>query len=156
MTLFLSDSEARAFAQGGRVLWRESNYIPKLSNGFHWEVDGTELLAVENEPIRFPNDGPEMQPTGIDVPFKPGYHVDLKETWACLDGDYHPCPVPKAVTWVYKADHITGNDGPDTILWHSPVTMPRAAVRWHMTVVSVEVAERDGVWGWETKTEERG
>jgi len=140
MNLYLSDPEARSFAQGERVLWRESaDYIPILSNGFHWEIDDDGLWAVENEPIRFPDDGPEMRPTGVDVPFKPGSPVDLRETWG--NGFWE---------LVYKADK---NRGWVIGSWHSPVTMPRDAVRWHMTVKSVEVEQRDEKWWWKIEME---
>lgn len=149
MTLSLSDSEARSFAQGERVLkriipvWLQ----PRIDNGivYDMEANGFPMSFFLENPWHFDRHIP-----------KPGSPVDLKETWAALGEDYRPCNPAIAAMWVYKADHITGNDGPDHIKWHSPVTMPRDAVRWYMTVVSVEVKERDGVWGWETKTEERG
>jgi hypothetical protein len=162
MTLFLSDYEARSFAQGGRVLWRKIPddlqpyevegwwYITARDGKPFHSIDGSACSEVITRPVSL------LYPELASVyPYQPGSPVDLKETWAALGEDYRPCNPAIAAMWSYKADHITGNDGPDTILWHSPVTMPRAAVRWHMTVVSVEVKERDGVWGWKITMEER-
>lgn len=61
----------------------------------------------------------------------------VRETWARLNDDYHPDD--KGSIYVYKADHITGNDGPDLIKWKPSIFMPRAAARIFLRVTDVRV-----------------
>jgi len=66
-----------------------------------------------------------------------GDHLWVRETWAELDINYHPKPGGGRV--VYRADHITGNDGPDKITWRPSIFMPRWASRIMLEVVAVRV-----------------
>lgn len=61
----------------------------------------------------------------------------VRETWARLNDDYHPDD--KGSIYVYKADHITGNDGPDLIKWKPSIFMPRAAARIFLRVTNIRV-----------------
>jgi len=76
--------------------------------------------------------------------YLPGETVYIKEIWGLLDSEFHPVPLPfrnkpyyAHSHIVYKADHLTGNDGPDKIPWKSPMMMPEWAARSHARIVSV-------------------
>ena len=72
--------------------------------------------------------------------YQPGQSVECKETWAWDEW------------YIFKATQLTEGYIP-TGGWHSPVTMPRAAVRRHGVIESVDVVEKDG-WWWEIKVKE--
>lgn len=74
---------------------------------------------------------------GVEAPYQPGDILWVRETWARLNDDYHPDD--KGSIYVYKADHITGNDGPDLIKWKPSIFMPRAAARIFLRVTDVRV-----------------
>ena len=133
MTLYLSDSEARSFAQGERVLWR---IIPDEAQPHGDEPQDYELAYIN-----------------IICPFfKDDNHVELRETWWFAE---------MIEKYIFKAD--ARDDGnvfhhgmllrPDR--WHSPVGLPSDGVRWHMIVKSVEVEQRDEKWWWKITMEER-
>lgn len=71
------------------------------------------------------------------IPYQPGDILWVRETWARLNDDYHPDD--KGSIYVYKADHITGNDGPDLIKWKPSIFMHRAAARIFLRVTDVRV-----------------
>ncbi len=71
------------------------------------------------------------------IPYQPGDILWVRETWARLNGDYRPDNNGKI--YIYKADHVTGNDGPDLIRWRPSIHMPREAARLFLTVKDVRV-----------------
>ena len=78
----------------------------------------------------------------IKTSYQPGDILYVRETWAMLNLDYHPINVGNPdypVIYVYKADHETGNDGPDRIKWRPSIHMPREAARIFLKVIDVRV-----------------
>ena len=76
--------------------------------------------------------------------YQPGDILWVRETWGILNLDYHPINVGNPnypVIYVYKADHITGNDGPERIKWRPSIHMPRSVARLFLEVENVR-AER--------------
>jgi len=76
--------------------------------------------------------------------YLPGETVYIKEVWGLLDADFHPVPLPYRnkpyyayAHIAYKADHVTGNDGPERVSWKSPMMMPSWAARSHARIISV-------------------
>lgn len=65
---------------------------------------------------------------------KPGDRLWVRETWA---GGIPGCESQGGYS--YKADHITGNDGPFEIKWRSPIYMPRNASRITLQVADIRV-----------------
>ena len=88
--------------------------------------------------------------------YKPGNILWVRETWAKLNHNYKPDY--NGNIFVYKADHITGNDGPDIIKWRSPIYMPREAARLFLKVKNIQLerlqyiteddAEAEGAIDW--------
>lgn len=82
--------------------------------------------------------------------YHPGDKVAAKETWENVN---KPGITPE---YVYKSDYDDAelseckNDGGT---WHSPVTMPFQAVRYHAIITSVEAVEHDGKWYWKITME---
>lgn len=74
-------------------------------------------------------DGPYPCPYG-----KPGDRLWVRETWA---GGIPGCESQGGYS--YKADHITGNDGPFEIKWRSPIHMPREASRIILEITGIRV-----------------
>lgn len=67
--------------------------------------------------------------------YQKGDILYVKETWATLNENYQPDK--NGSIYVYKADHITGNDGPSKIKWRSSRFMPKAAARTFLLVKDV-------------------
>lgn len=89
----------------------------------------------------YPEEGSELIkcPYGVS-----GDRLWVKETFSLLDGDYHPIARP----WghdpaychvVYKADHRTGNDGPEKVYWQSSMFMKREYSRLSLEITNIRV-----------------
>lgn len=76
----------------------------------------------------------------IKAPYRVGETVYVKEKWTLHDGDYHPVDGDIGMP-IYRADHRTGNDGPDKIKWRHAIRMPEWASRIKLEIVGVR-AER--------------
>ena len=65
---------------------------------------------------------------------KPGDLLYVRETWS------YPVPGCEPQRGVsYKADHVTGNDGPTKITWKPSIHMPRSFSRLTLKVTSIRV-----------------
>lgn len=100
--------------------------VDELSPGF---ITETTLVAAGSD-------------WGLKAPWQPGDVLWVRETWGILNLDYHPINVGNPnypVIYVYKADHITGNDGPERIKWRPSIHMPKSAARIWLEVTNVRV-----------------
>ena len=84
-------------------------------------------------------------------PYQPGDILYVRETWALLNNNYEPDM--SGTIFVYKADHLTGNDGPDVIKWNSPATMPREAARLFVKVTNIKAEQTSGSCEWVIESE---
>uniref|UniRef100_A0A6H2A2Z5 Uncharacterized protein n=1 Tax=viral metagenome TaxID=1070528 RepID=A0A6H2A2Z5_9ZZZZ len=132
----LTSYEAEAAARGElRLIIRPVEpQPPKLSSMFHWEIttDG-ELVAVESEPLRYPESGPEGHRAGIRAIAQPGDVIVGLESF--LRGE-EPDEDGKYVVW-YAADYL--NDPTFFMFDVEPAaTMPPEFARHRWTVERVE------------------
>lgn len=157
MVIYLRDTEAATW-NGGVTILREipDDLQPRIVDGL-WQIEARQGMVFKGPTLDpcsiFRTNAREYfnEPLASVCPFLPGQSVDCKETWWFADmiGKH-----------LYKADaRDDGNLFHHGILmrpdrWHSPVTMPRAAVRRHGVIESVNVVENDG-WWWEIKVKEK-
>ncbi|MCK9526075.1 MAG: hypothetical protein M0R49_09130 [Limnochordia bacterium] len=128
--ILFSTDMVRAILDGRKTMTR------RIVKGLPDDQSGCDLGVIKT------NYG-ELTGYGFEtMPYQPGDILWVRETWAMLNLDHHPINVGNPdypVIYVYKADHETGNDGPDRIKWRPSIHMPREAARIFLKVIDVRV-----------------
>jgi hypothetical protein len=147
--IIFSTEMVRAILEGRKTQTRRVIKNVDITNSFDVDVDGSVYAYC------CPATGDSFKPWEI-APWEKGDILWVRETWAKLNHNYKPDY--NGNIFIYKADHITGNDGPDIIKWRSPIHMPRKAARIFLKVKNIRVerlqaiteddAEAEGAINW--------
>lgn len=122
--ILFSTEMVRAILEGRKTMTRRVIKVDDAPDNWKASIAGTSIIRTDPYNVKLSR-------------YAAGDRLWVREAWARLNNDYHPDDNGKI--FVYKADHITGNDGPDLLKWRPSIYMPKEAARLWLTVKEVRV-----------------